>query len=124
MFLNKSERPIPFRIKLLYFQEEFKDEGFFVAGNLDLQHSKLTSLPDNLIVLGHLRLEYSKISKFPLNLNVGGWINLFETPLERNFHPEELISMLKINGGIGAILSRRKYVNKKRPWDPNRKKFV
>ena len=52
-----------------------------VGGYLDLENSKITTLPDNLQVGGDLFLRKSKITSLPNNLKVGGDLWLGDTPL-------------------------------------------
>jgi hypothetical protein len=47
-----------------------------VKGNLDLQETNVTKLPDNLSVGGFLDLSGTRIKELPDNLSVGGWLYL------------------------------------------------
>jgi hypothetical protein len=51
-------------------------DDLIVKGNLDLSHSKITSLPEGLKVEGKLVLSYSNITSLPEGLKVGGSIVL------------------------------------------------
>ena len=64
-------------------------------GNLDLENTPITSLPDNLIVGGDLYLTNSKITSLPDNLTVSGWLDLYNTPIT------SLPNNLKVGGGLG-----------------------
>ena len=56
-------------------------DNFQVGGDLNLRKTKITSLPDNLQVGGYLDLDSSQITSLPNNLQVGGDLNLDYTPL-------------------------------------------
>ena len=51
------------------------------GGDLDLEDTKITSLPDNLKVGGDLNLRGARITSLPENLIVGGWLDLYGTPI-------------------------------------------
>ena len=46
------------------------------GGDLDLEDTKITSLPDNLKVGGDLNLRGARITSLPENLTVGVWLDL------------------------------------------------
>jgi hypothetical protein len=48
---------------------------------LDLNNTKITSLPDNLTVNGGLDLTNTKITSLPDNLTVNGWLSLSNTKI-------------------------------------------
>jgi hypothetical protein len=50
-------------------------------GNLYLNYTEITSLPDNFKVEGDLRLYGTLITSLPNNLKVGGQIDLRNTPI-------------------------------------------
>lgn len=62
---------------------------FDLDSNINLSHSLITSLPDDLTIKGHLNLEKSVISELPKNLKVGQSLDLTETSIETI--PEDLI---------------------------------
>ena len=59
-------------------QQYIKDGG---EGDLDLNNTSITSLPDNLKVGGYLDLVDTKITSLPNNLKVGGSLYLNSTPI-------------------------------------------
>jgi hypothetical protein len=64
-------------------------------GDLDLNSTPITSLPDNLTTVGRdLILYYTKITSLPDNLTVGRDLNLFELPIK------SLPSGLKVKGEL------------------------
>jgi len=64
-------------------------------GDLDLNGSPITSLPDNLKkVGGDLFLSWTQITKLPNDLKVDGNLNLFRTPIK------ELPDDLKVGGNL------------------------
>ena len=63
------------------YQLEIKDGKPYYDGYLDLEHSKVTELPDNLVVTSSLDLFDTKITKLPENLVVGGYLNLCGTKI-------------------------------------------
>ena len=70
------------------------DLHVIVGGNLYLQYSAITELPDNLSIGGWLNLQDSKITELPDNLSVGGDLNLQGTAIT------ELPDNLKVKGKI------------------------
>ena len=70
-------------------------EGLKVGGNLDLHLCrKLTSLPEGLKVGGTLNLSGSKITSLPKGLKVGNSLFIGDTPLEK-YTDDELREMVK-----------------------------
>ena len=86
-----------------YFGDEAKElilqgkEVTKVIGNLNLNDTPITALPDNLTVQGDLYLGGTQITALPDNLKVSGhlWIN--STP---NLDKDNLPSSLVVNGEI------------------------
>ena len=60
---------------------EIKDGKPYYGGNLYLQGTSITSLPDNLVVSSYLDLCGAAIISLPNNLVVGGWLDLQETAI-------------------------------------------
>jgi hypothetical protein len=65
-----------------------------VGGYLDLWHTPITSLPNNLEVRGYLSLNYTPITSLPNNLEVGGYLDLSNTPIT------SLPDNLKVGGNL------------------------
>ena len=65
-----------------------------VGGKLILRHSSITSLPDNLTVKGYLDISKTKITSLPNDLTVGGDFLLFFTPLSEKYTKEEIRQMV------------------------------
>jgi len=63
-------------------------------GNLNLSHTKITSLPDGLTVGGNLNLSHTKITSLPDGLTVGGWLDLSYTDIT------SLPDNLTVGGGL------------------------
>ena len=63
-------------------------------GDLDLENSQITKLPDNLQVGGYLDLEKSQITELPNNLTVGRYLDLDNTQIT------ELPDNLKVGGSL------------------------
>ena len=62
-FLNqKEQRPIPFKVKLIYTPETLTPQELNVEGNLSLQNTPITSLPEGLKVEGSLYLHNTPLS--------------------------------------------------------------
>jgi len=78
---EKKGKKIPFKFKLIYAPETIEKEDLNVEGDLDLEDTKISSLPDNLTVGGYLNLYKTKISSLPDNLTVGGSLYLSRTPI-------------------------------------------
>ena len=74
-FLENEENKSSFKWKLKNDEPLTKDE-LVVKGNLGLQFSKLTSLPEGLKVRGNLFLYSTKIKSLPEGLSVGGTLDL------------------------------------------------
>jgi hypothetical protein len=77
---NDNKRK-PFQVKLLN-NEPFTEEDLDVKGNLDLSHSKITSLPEGLKVEGNLILVESEIISLPEGLKVGVDLDLRNSYIE------------------------------------------
>jgi hypothetical protein len=77
-FIKENDnRNIPFTWKLLN-NEPFTEEDLDVKGNLDLNDTKIRTLPEGLKVGGNLNLTYCvKLKSLPEGLEVGGGLNLF-----------------------------------------------
>ena len=71
-----------------------KQLKYKVTGDLDLDNTKITSLPDNLKVGGYLYLSNTKITSLPDNLKVGGSLDL------RNTKITSLPDNIKVKGKI------------------------
>ena len=81
-----------------YFSDEAKElilQGKEVTkkiGSLNLQGTKITSLPDNLTVGRHLYLSHTQIASLPDNLTVGGDLYINGTQyLDKNNLPSSLV---------------------------------
>ena len=74
---TKDNRNIPFMWKLKN-NEPITEDDLIVNGDLNLNHSKITSLPEGLEVGGFLDLSYSLINSLPEGLKVGGSLSLFD----------------------------------------------
>ena len=87
-------------------------------GDLNLSHTKITSLPDDLkVVGGSLYLGYTPITSLPSGLKVGGNLNLDSTPITSlpdgltvegylNLNDTKITSLpsgLKVNGSVYLI---------------------
>jgi hypothetical protein len=92
-FLEENERhQTPFLWKLA--NNYLTKEDLNVKGDLDLEFSKKTSLPEGLKVGGNLDLSYSNITSLPEGLKVGGNLYIFRSPL-KEYTNDELIEMIK-----------------------------
>jgi hypothetical protein len=75
--------------------------GLTVSGNLILNYCKnLTSLPDNLTVGGFLEIRSCNITELPIELKVGKWLDLQNTPLVKKYTTSEIDNMCDIKGSI------------------------
>jgi hypothetical protein len=113
-FLEKKEgRKKPFEYKLIHEPDNLTPEELDVEGDLDLDGSKITSLPQGLKVEGDLDLEDTPITSLPeglkvggslflrdtlitslpQGLQVGGSLNLYYTPLSEKYTKEEIRKM-------------------------------
>jgi Leucine-rich repeat (LRR) protein len=70
-----------------------------VGGRLNLDNSKIKSLPDGLYVAGKLDLSYSDISELPTNLTVDYDVYLNETPLSRKYTESQLYQAISPKWG-------------------------
>ena len=70
-----------------------------VGGDLYLYSTKITSLPDNLQVGGGLYLNDTPITSLPDNLKVRDYLNLNNTPLSKKYTKGQIEQMVEDNGG-------------------------
>ena len=84
---DKKSKKIPLEYKLLN-KLPLNEDDLIINGDLDLEYSKINSLPDNLTVKGYLDLSWSKIKSLPNNLRVDGWLDVQHTPISEL--PEDL----------------------------------
>ena len=70
------------------------DFSIYYNGDLDLENTNITKLPDNLNVNGWLDLTNTKITELPNNLTVKGSLNLTNTNIT------ELPNNLTVNGSL------------------------
>jgi hypothetical protein len=66
---------------------------------LDVSHTYIESLPDNLYVGGDLWFKYSNIGEIPKNLYVGGELDIEETPLAKKYTDGEIRRNKNLNNG-------------------------
>ena len=59
-------------------EQYIKDGG---KGDLDLQNTPITTLPNDLTVGGSLDLSNTKVTSLPNDLKVGGNLHLYNTPI-------------------------------------------
>jgi len=104
---DKKGKKIPLRAKLIHAPETLTKEDLNVKGDLDLQYSLISSLPDNLTVKGLLVLRSTQISSLPDNLTVGRFLDLIGTPLADKYSEEQIRKMIEEKGGEvkGAIFT-------------------
>ena len=99
-FLEKKKgTETPLRVKFLYAPDEITDEDLNVEGYLNLSHTKITSLPDNLKAGGDLDLSYTSITSLPDNLKVGGNLYLYNTSLAKEYDEIQIGQMIGDKGG-------------------------
>ena len=79
-------------------QQYIKDGS---VGDLDLSHTPITSLPDNLEVGGNLDLASTPITSLPDNLEVGEDLYLGNTQLSQKYTEEDIKKM--VPGVKGSI---------------------
>ena len=77
--------------------KEFRRTEAFVS--LNLEHTKITKLPDNLKVGGYLSVEGIQFEKIPIGLQIHGHLLISGSNLEQ-FTNEELYDMYTIRGDI------------------------
>jgi len=69
-------------------------QGLKVGGYLDLSNTLIVSLPQGLKVGGFLDLYNTKITSLPQDLKVGGDLNLSNTPLSKKYSEEQIKQMV------------------------------
>jgi hypothetical protein len=116
---SKEERQKNYQISLQKkIQQYIKDGG---KGDLDLENTPITSLPDNLKVGGYLDLGKTPINSLtdklkvggnlylgktpinslPNNLKVGRYLNLRNTPISKKYTKEQIKQMVSnVEGDI------------------------
>jgi len=78
-FLEKEEnreKPFAYKVKI---NHPFTEDELNFDGDLILNHSAITSLPEGLRVKGHLWLLGSDIESLPEGLYVDGWMDVSHT---------------------------------------------
>ena len=90
------------------------DLNIYFRGNLDLQRTRITKLPNNLKVGGWLNLEGTSIRELPDNLRVKGGLNLQRTQ----------ITKLPDNLRVGGYLDARETQIKKFPRHLAKEKII
>jgi hypothetical protein len=75
-------------------------DNFYVSGSVYLNSSNITSLPNNLKVGDSLYLSNTKITSLPNNLKVGGYLILNNTPISEKYTEEEIKKMIEDKGGF------------------------
>jgi hypothetical protein len=70
-----------------------------ISRDLSLYHSKIESLPNNLRVGKYLDLRDTKISSIPNNLIVGDGIFIHRTPLSKRYSIKVINDMIVDKGG-------------------------
>ena len=95
---DKVGRKAPVLLRLIHYPQSLSQEELVVKGNLHLERSKVTSLPDNLKVKGSLFLSKSSITSLPDNLEVGDgeFTGLYLDKTKITSLPDNL----KINGSL------------------------
>ena len=79
-------------------EQYIKDGG---KGDLDLENTPITSLPNSLTVGGSLYLGDTKITSLPNGLTVGGNLYLWDTPISKKHTEEEIKKMVpEVKGDI------------------------
>ena len=78
---EKEEHNMPFKLKLI-FNKPLTEEELNVKGNLNLEKSKITSLPKGLKVGGTLNLFKLKIKSLPEGLKIRGYLDLRYSSIE------------------------------------------
>ena len=69
-------------------------DNLTVEGDLYLSGTPITSLPDNLTVRGGLYLSNTPITSLPDNLTVRGGIDLSNTPISKKYSKEQIRKMV------------------------------
>ena len=90
---EKEEHNMPFKLKLI-FNKPLTEEELNVKGNLNLEKSKITSLPKGLKVRFWLDLRNTKINSLPKGLEVYSSLFIENTAL-LDYTDEELREMIK-----------------------------
>ena len=99
---EKEEHNMPFKLKLI-FNKPLTKEDLNVKGNLNLEKSKITSLPKGLKVGGELNISGTKITSLPEGLEVGENLYIRYTELEQ-YLDNELREMVKPGFIKGKII--------------------
>jgi hypothetical protein len=100
----RPEYPVPFKRKLISDPDSLTANELYVDKNLDLRHTPITSLPDNLTVGGDLLLNSSEIISLSATLKVGGDLYIRNTPISLKYTDTELKKMLpNVKGRISRF---------------------
>ena len=76
-----------------------------INGNLILTDTKIKSLPRGLIVNGHLVLEGSLIKDLPEDLTVTKDLYLYDTPLGRKYDEENLFELEEMLPNVNRVIT-------------------
>ena len=102
--LTKEQLTIKGDLDLEFSKITSLPEGLKVEGDLRLLESEITSLPEGLRVGGYLSLAFTKITSLPKGLQVGGNLFIDRTNFT-NFSDEEIRDMIK-PGFVGGEIYR------------------
>jgi hypothetical protein len=83
--------------------------GLTVNGNLWLDETRISSLPENLSVSGDLRLDGTSVTSIPSSLTVGKTLHLDRTPIIKIYTPEQLREMLPNVNRVYAYNGGKEY---------------
>jgi hypothetical protein len=85
---------------LNYTPIEYLPENLIIEENLNLVHSKIKELPNNLKIWQSLSLDYTLIEYLPENLSIGMDLYVHNTPLSQKYTKDEIRKMVKHIGGF------------------------
>ena len=97
--LNKIMEENNGNINLFHTNITKLPDNLTVKGFLDLSGTNITQLPDNLTVNGNLYLSCTSIAKLPKNLKIGGGLYLCHTKIS------QLPNNLTVHGNLSLICS-------------------
>ena len=74
-----------------------------INGDLDIRHTNISQLPNNLIICDTLNISYTNISVLPDDIIIYGDLWCYQTPLEIFYTNQELKNKYNIKGNIHGI---------------------
>ena len=80
---DRAGREVPFMYKVLNQPETLTEKDLIVKGDVNLEYTRISSLPDNLTIEKSLSLHHTGLEELPEHLTVGVNLWAYETAIRR-----------------------------------------